>query len=84
MKQERTRREQPRHVLSLSDHLRKAATESGLSVYRLAKDTGMDQSTLNKFINGERKNLRLDVADRLYRYFFQPPRLRKKRPSVPP
>lgn len=49
--------------------LRQAANESGLSVYRIAKDAGVDQSTLNKFLNGQRDNLRLDVADRLFAFF---------------
>jgi transcriptional regulator with XRE-family HTH domain len=74
------RRDKSRRVISLAEELRLAAAASGLSVYRIAKDTGIDQSTLNKFMNGERDNLRLDVADRLYRYFFQLPR-RKVRSS---
>jgi transcriptional regulator with XRE-family HTH domain len=76
-----TRRKGPessRHVLSLAEHLRQAASDSGLSVYRIAKDTGVDQSTLNKFLTGARDNLRLDVADRLFRFFFRPP-LQKRR-----
>jgi transcriptional regulator with XRE-family HTH domain len=52
---------------SLADHLREAARESGLSVHRLAIEAGVDQSTLNKFLAGDRANLRLDVADRLFR-----------------
>jgi hypothetical protein len=53
--------------LSLADHIRQAARESGLSVYRLAKESGVDQSLLNKFLTGSRPNLRLDMADRLFR-----------------
>lgn len=49
--------------------LRDVAERSGLSVYQIAKESGVDQSTLNKFINGDRDNLRLDVADRLFKYF---------------
>lgn len=49
--------------------LRDAAKRTGLSVYQIAKESGVDQSTLNKFINGDRDNLRLDVADRLFKYF---------------
>lgn len=49
--------------------LREAVENSGLSVYRIAKDAAVDQSTLNKFVNGDRDNLRLDVADRLFEYF---------------
>jgi transcriptional regulator with XRE-family HTH domain len=54
---------------SLAAILRAAADRSGLSVYRIAKNSGVDQSTLNKFLNGDRDNLRLDVADRLFRFF---------------
>jgi len=68
-----------RRVLTLAEHLRTAATDSDLTVYRIAKETGVDQSTLNKFLTGARDNLRLDVADRLYRFFFNPPRPRKRR-----
>lgn len=61
---------------SLAEHIRKAAADSGLSVYHIARETGVDQSTLNKFLSGQRANIRLDVADRLYRFFFQAPRRR--------
>ncbi len=54
---------------SLAAILRTAAEKSGLSVYRIAKDSGVDQSTLNKFLNGDRDNLTLEVADRLFRFF---------------
>ncbi len=63
-----------RRGLSLANYLRRAAANCGLSVYRIAKETDIDQSTLNKFLNGARDNLRLDVADRLFRFFFRPPR----------
>ena len=52
---------------SLADRIRSEAKASGLSVYRLAIEAGVDQSTLNKFLNGDRNNLRLDMADRLCR-----------------
>lgn len=70
-----------RRHLTLSDHLRRAVAASGLSVYRIAKETGVDQSTLNKFLLGQRNNLRLDVADRLFRFFFQTPRRRRSFPG---
>jgi plasmid maintenance system antidote protein VapI len=54
---------------SLATLLRQAANDSGLSVYRIAKDASVDQSTLNKFLKGQRDNLTLDVADRLFDYF---------------
>lgn len=73
---ERRRRRAPRRALSLAERIRLAAKASGLSVYRIAKETGVDQSTLNKFLSGTRSNIRLDVADRLFRFFFHPPRPR--------
>jgi transcriptional regulator with XRE-family HTH domain len=53
-------------AFSLAAILRDTARRSGLSVYQIAKESGVDQSTLNKFLNGDRNNLRLDVADRLF------------------
>jgi transcriptional regulator with XRE-family HTH domain len=53
----------------LAATLREFAHRSGLSVYQIAKDSGVDQSTLNKFLKGDRDNLRLDVADRLFKFF---------------
>ena len=52
---------------SLADHLRQAARDSGLCVYRLAKEAHVDQGTLNKFLTGVRPNLTLEIADRLFR-----------------
>lgn len=49
--------------------LRNSARSSGLSVYEIAKESGVDQSTLNKFLKGQRANLRLDIADRLLTFF---------------
>jgi hypothetical protein len=54
--------------MSLAEHIRVAAKRSGLSVYHIAKASDVDQSTLNKFLTGTRDNLRLDVADRLFRF----------------
>jgi hypothetical protein len=70
-------------TMSLADHIRKAASDSGLSVYRIAKDAGVDQSLLNKFLTGSRLNLRLDIADRLFRFLglrVVPRRTRKPKP----
>jgi plasmid maintenance system antidote protein VapI len=66
---------------SLADQLRAAARDSGLSVYRLAKEAQVDQSTLNKFLAGDRDNLRLDVADRLFRVLGLRV-VRRERPGV--
>lgn len=54
---------------SLATTLRESAHRSGLSVYQIAKESGVDQSTLNKFLKGERENIRLDVAERLFKFF---------------
>lgn len=55
--------------MSLADQLREAVKESGLSVYRIAKDSGVSQAVLQRFIAGDRENIRLDTADKLASYF---------------
>ena len=67
-KQKLTKR-RPQADPSLGDLIREVATDSGLSVNKIAQETGLDQSTLNKFLNGTRDNIRLDSADRLFRFF---------------
>ncbi len=54
-----------RKAVTLAAALRRAASESGLSVNQLAKAAHLDQSALNRFLNGTRANIRLDVADKL-------------------
>ncbi len=73
--------EKPDVTPSLADHIRQAARDSGWSVYRLALEAGVDQSTLNKFLAGDRENLRLDIADRLFRVLGLEV-VRRKRPSA--
>ena len=68
---------------SLADQLREAARDSGLSVYRLAKEGGVDQSTLNKFLSGGRDNLTLEIADRLFRVLGLRVTRSKRRPIRP-
>ncbi len=72
-------------AFGLAAILRDAARRSRLSVYQIAKESGVDQSTLNKFMNGDRNNLRLDVADRLFKFFglrfTRQPERRRRRPA---
>ena len=48
---------------TLSDQLREAIRECGRSRYALSKETGVDQSTLSKFMKGG--SLSLSNVDRL-------------------
>jgi transcriptional regulator with XRE-family HTH domain len=52
---------------TLSDVLRKAIADSGLTLYRIAKDTGLVKSSLIRFTAGE-TSLRLDRVDVLAEY----------------
>ena len=52
---------------SVSDVLRNAIAESGLSLYRISLDTGVVKSSLMRFVSGE-TSLRLDKADALAEY----------------
>ena len=51
----------------LTDVLRAAIEESGLTQYRIAKDTGIVPTSLMRFQRGE-TSLRLDKADALAAY----------------
>ncbi len=51
----------------LSDQVRQAIMESGLTRYRIAMDTGIDESALAKFCKGQR-GLSMAALDRLGEY----------------
>ena len=53
---------------TMTDVLRAAIQESGLSAYRISKDTGLVVTSIIRFANGE-TSLRLDKADVLAEYF---------------
>lgn len=44
--------------------LLKAIQDSGQTLYRIAKDTGVDKSALGRFVAGK-QTIRLNVADKL-------------------
>jgi transcriptional regulator with XRE-family HTH domain len=51
----------------MTELLRAAIGQSGLTRYRIAKDTGIDEAALMRFVRGE-TSLRLDRADLLADY----------------
>jgi transcriptional regulator with XRE-family HTH domain len=51
----------------ITDQLRQAIAESGVSRYRIAKDTGVSQSTLAQFVNGKR-GLSMEALDAIGQY----------------
>ena len=66
---------------SLAQQLLAAINDSGLSVYAIAKATGVRQQVLQRFVAGDRDNIRIDTADKLATFFgmrFTAPRRPKK------
>ncbi len=53
--------------MTLTETLRAAIKNSGLTRYRIAKGTGIDNSILMRFVRGE-MSIRLDKAGRLAAY----------------
>lgn len=53
-----------KRTAKVSDLLRRAIDASPLSRYRIARETGIDDSSLAKFVAGER-GLSLDSVDKL-------------------
>jgi len=51
----------------MTDQVRQAIDDSGVTRYRIAQDTGIDESALAKFYTGKR-GLSLDNIDRLFEY----------------
>jgi len=51
----------------MTDQVRQAIDNSRLTRYRIARDTGIDESTLAKFYHGTR-GLSLDNLDLLWEY----------------
>jgi transcriptional regulator with XRE-family HTH domain len=43
-----------KHTKTLTDQLRQAIDDSGLTRYRIAKETGISEATLSKFHLGQR------------------------------
>jgi transcriptional regulator with XRE-family HTH domain len=66
---------------SLTDTLRAAIRQSGLTNYRIAKATGIDEANLGRFARGE-LSIRLDKADKLAAYLGL--RLTPDADAVPP
>lgn len=58
----RTNRELPDDVLS--DRLRAAIVASGIAYQRLERETGVDRSSIQRFVDG-RQSLRLEGAGRI-------------------
>ena len=54
--------------MTLQDQFRQAIEDSGLSLYRIAKDSGIAYQVLHRFARGER-DLTLATATRLADYF---------------
>jgi plasmid maintenance system antidote protein VapI len=53
--------------VSLSEVLRRAIGQSGLTFQALAEASGVERGSISRFVRGER-SLRLDKADRLAAY----------------
>ena len=61
--------------MDLSDRLRRSMDESGLSLYRIAKDTETNYSTIHQFVTG-RRGLYLTTAGKIFDYLgwkMEPP-----------
>ena len=66
--------------MTLQDQLRQAVEDSGLTLYRIAKESGVAYQVLHRFACGER-DLTLETASRLADFFgmrFTRPRRPKK------
>lgn len=54
--------------MSIRSELRSAIASSGESVSHVAREAGIPQQVLQRFVSGERDNLRLDTLEKLLGY----------------
>lgn len=54
--------------MTITETLRKAIRDSGLTLYAIGRDSGVKRQSLERFMAGT-QSLRLDMADRLAAYF---------------
>ena len=54
--------------MDIASTLRNVVKQRQLSVYQIAKDTGLNQSGLNQFFNGTKDGLRLSTIQVLFDY----------------
>ena len=54
--------------MDIASTLRNVVKQRQLSVYQIAKDTGLNQSGLNQFFNGTKHDLRLSTIQVLCDY----------------
>ena len=66
--------------MTISEQLRETIADSGLTLYRIAKDSGVSFSIVHRFASGERA-VKLSTADQLAEYFGM--RLTKTMPRTP-
>ena len=65
----------------LSDQLREAIDAAGVSRYEIARQTGVSETTLCRFVSGER-GISVDAMDRIGQYLgLSIVRPKKKRPA---
>jgi len=70
--------------MDITATLRKAAEQRQLSVYQIAKETGLNQSGLNQFFNGTKDDLRLSTARSCVIIWVWQIRLNRSRALDPP
>ena len=55
--------------MPIAKTLRLAIQRSDATLYRIAKETGIDWSVLQRFLDGTRPNIRLDTVEKLCEHF---------------
>jgi len=53
---------------TMTEVLRRAILEGGVSLLQLSKQTGVERASLSRFVHGK-NSLRLDIADKLAAHF---------------
>ncbi len=66
-------------AMDIASTLRNVVKQRQLSVYKIAKDTDLNQSGLNQFFNGTKDDLRLSTIQVLFDYLGLEVRQKKEK-----
>ena len=68
--------------MTIEETLKRCIEDSGETIYRIAKDSGIDYATVHRFVN-EHRDARLSVIQKLADYFELELRPRKGKRKTP-
>ena len=65
MAKKKTQKKKPQTVSEVLIQAIENAWDNGVTTYRIGKNSDVDPATIDRFVSGERPNIRIDTVNRL-------------------